>query len=96
MNNQPNRSQSRIIIRQKLINKIFDIPQVEFQTGTWVTELDKDELINVKIDKAKKISAYVFLRALGFNDREIFDKPKPIIFSKRATKQKTFLTMMYF
>ena len=52
--------------------------------GTWVKfELDKDELINVKIDKAKKISAYVFLRALGFNDREIFDKlENPLYFQK--------------
>jgi len=58
--------------------------------GTWVKfELDKDELINVKIDKAKKISAYVFLRALGFNDREIFDKlENPLYFQKTYNEAK--------
>ena len=40
--------------------------------GTWVKfEIDKDDVINVKIDKAKKISAYVFLKAVGLTDHEI-------------------------
>ena len=43
--------------------------------GTWVKfEMDKDDYIHVKIDKAKKISGYVFLRALGLSDTEIYSK----------------------
>ena len=42
--------------------------------GTWVKfEMDKDDLISVKIDKAKKLSAYVFLKAIGLFDDEIFN-----------------------
>ena len=55
--------------------------------GTWVKfEVDKDDLINVKIDKAKKLSAYVFLKAIGLTDQEIFSQlDNPEYF------QKTFL-----
>jgi DNA-directed RNA polymerase subunit beta len=43
--------------------------------GTWVKfEVDKDDLIYVKVDKAKKISAYIFLRAIGLTDQEIFNQ----------------------
>ena len=43
--------------------------------GTWVKfEIDKDDLIYVKVDKAKKISAYIFLRAIGLTDSEIFNR----------------------
>jgi DNA-directed RNA polymerase subunit beta len=43
--------------------------------GTWVKfEIDKDDLISVKVDKAKKISAYIFLRAVGLTDTEIFNQ----------------------
>jgi DNA-directed RNA polymerase subunit beta len=47
--------------------------------GTWVKfEIDKDDLVNVKIDKAKKISAYVFLKTFGFKDQDFlnFDHPE--------------------
>ena len=48
--------------------------------GTWVKfEIDKDELIYVKVDKAKKLSGYVFFKALGLTDAEIFaglDQPE--------------------
>jgi DNA-directed RNA polymerase subunit beta len=41
--------------------------------GTWVKfEIDKDDLIYVKIDKAKKFSIYLFLKALGLENQEIF------------------------
>ena len=41
--------------------------------GTWVKfEVDKDDLIHVKIDKAKKISAYIFLKTVGLKDADIF------------------------
>ena len=36
-------------------------------------EIDKEDLIYVKVDKAKKISAYIFLRAIGLTDLEIFN-----------------------
>ena len=40
--------------------------------GTWVKfEIDKDDLIYVKVDKAKKLSGYVFFKALGLTDPEI-------------------------
>ena len=48
--------------------------------GTWVKfEIDKDDLIHVKIDKAKKISAYIFLKIVGLEDHDILshlDQPK--------------------
>ncbi len=55
--------------------------------GTWVKfEMDKDDFINIKIDKAKKISAYIFLKALGLSNNEIFSQlDHPEYF------QKTFL-----
>jgi len=52
--------------------------------GTWVKfEIDKDELIHVKVDKAKKLSGYVFLKALGLTDQEILDNlAQPEYFNK--------------
>jgi len=47
--------------------------------GIWVKfEIDKDDLINVKIEKAKKISAYIFLKTFGFKDEDFsnFDHPE--------------------
>jgi DNA-directed RNA polymerase subunit beta len=41
--------------------------------GTWVKfEMNKDDLIHVKIDKAKKLSAYLFLKAVGLSNNDIF------------------------
>jgi DNA-directed RNA polymerase subunit beta len=59
--------------------------------GTWVKfEFGKDDVINVKIDKAKKISAYVFLRALGFKNRDIFDNLEhPLYFQKTYNEAKS-------
>ena len=43
--------------------------------GTWVKfEMDKDDFIHVKIDKAKKISAYIFLKALGLSNFDILNQ----------------------
>ena len=36
--------------------------------------MNKDDFIHVKIDKAKKLSAYIFLKALGLTDSEILDQ----------------------
>jgi len=42
--------------------------------GTWVKfEIDKDDFVTIKIDKAKKVSAYVFFKTLGLTDTEIFN-----------------------
>jgi DNA-directed RNA polymerase subunit beta len=42
--------------------------------GTWIKfDIDKDDFVTVKIDKAKKFSAYLFLRALGLEDQEIYE-----------------------
>jgi len=54
--------------------------------GTWVKfEMDKDDLIHVKVDKAKKISAYIFLKAMGLTDTDIFNQ-----FDHPEYFQKTF------
>jgi DNA-directed RNA polymerase subunit beta len=57
--------------------------------GTWVKfEIDKDDVINVKIDKAKKISAYIFMKAVGLTDREIFSNlDHPQYFHKTFEEQ---------
>jgi DNA-directed RNA polymerase subunit beta len=42
--------------------------------GTWIKfEVDKKNMINIKIDKTKKISAYILLKTIGLQDDEIFD-----------------------
>lgn len=52
--------------------------------GTWVKfEIDKDDLIYVKVDKAKKLSGYVFLKALGLTDQEMLENlSQPIYFKE--------------
>jgi DNA-directed RNA polymerase subunit beta len=40
--------------------------------GAWVKfEIDKDDKVNVKMGKTTTVSAYVFLRTVGFKDKEI-------------------------
>ena len=60
--------------------------------GTWVKfEMDKDELISVKIDKAKKLSAYVFFKAIGLFDNEIFNTlDNPEYFEKTFKEYENF------
>ena len=42
--------------------------------GSWIKfEIDKDEIVNIRIDKAKKFSVYIFLKALGLDDYEIIN-----------------------
>ena len=36
--------------------------------------MNRDDFIHVKIDKAKKLSVYIFLKALGLTDTEILDQ----------------------
>jgi DNA-directed RNA polymerase subunit beta len=58
--------------------------------GTWVKfEIDKDDLINVKIDKAKKISAYIFLKIVGLNDHDILNSlDQPEFFQKTLEEHR--------
>jgi len=54
-------------------NKIYGANLIS-NRGTWIKfDIDKDDLVNIKIDKAKKFSAYLFLRALGLQDQEIYE-----------------------
>ena len=47
------------------------IKKTEIKHNQIFIEIDKEDLIFIKIDKAKKISAYVFLKALGLKDADI-------------------------
>jgi len=94
----------RIIINQIVrspgvyYNTYFDKQNNRYYTaslisnrGTWIKfEMDKDNFIHVKIDKAKKISAYVFLKCMGLNDHEIFKKLDfPEYFQNTFTEYQT-------
>jgi DNA-directed RNA polymerase subunit beta len=62
--------------------------------GTWVKfEIDKDDLIYVKVDKAKKISAYIFLRAIGLSDTEIFNQLENPEYFTRTFKEYENLSL---
>jgi DNA-directed RNA polymerase subunit beta len=42
--------------------------------GTWLKfEIDNDDLIQIKIDKANKFSGFTFLKAIGLSDSKILD-----------------------
>jgi DNA-directed RNA polymerase subunit beta len=69
--------------------------------GNWVKfEIDKDDLIYIKVDKAKKLSAYVFLLAVGLTNSEIFDQldnseyfQKSLIGYESSTLDEAFLEL---
>ena len=81
----------RIIINQIVrspgiyYNRIFDkkggflyTASLISNRGTWIKfEMDTNDEINVKINKVKKISSYVFLKTFGFKDHDFlkFDHP---------------------
>jgi DNA-directed RNA polymerase subunit beta len=52
--------------------------------GTWVKfEIDKDGVVYIKVDKAKKLSADIFLKALSLTDAEILNNlDQPSFFIK--------------
>lgn len=66
--------------------------------GTWIKfEIDKDDLINVKIDKAKKLSAYIFLKTVGLKDDEILNRlDQPEYFQKTLKNIVIYLLRMPF
>ncbi len=60
--------------------------------GAWLKfETDKNDLVWVRIDKTRKISAQVLLKALGLTDAEIFDALRhPEYFQKTIDKEGQF------
>ncbi|MBW4443994.1 MAG: DNA-directed RNA polymerase subunit beta [Plectolyngbya sp. WJT66-NPBG17] len=57
--------------------------------GAWLKfETDKNDLVWVRIDKTRKLSAQVLLKALGLTDNEIFDSLRhPEYFQKTIEKE---------
>jgi DNA-directed RNA polymerase subunit beta len=57
--------------------------------GAWLKfETDKNDLVWVRIDKTRKLSAQVLLKALGLSDNEIFDSLRhPEYFQKTIEKE---------
>ncbi|MBD2104863.1 DNA-directed RNA polymerase subunit beta [Leptolyngbya sp. FACHB-261] len=60
--------------------------------GAWLKfETDKNDLVWVRIDKTRKLSAQVLLKALGLSDVEIFDALRhPEYFQKTIDKEGQF------
>lgn len=60
--------------------------------GAWLKfETDKNDLVWVRIDKTRKLSAQVLLKALGLSDAEIFDSLRhPDYFQKTIDKEGQF------
>ena len=62
--------------------------------GSWIKfEMDKDDFIYVKIDKAKKISAFIFLKALGLTDNYIFDNLDHPSYFKKTFKESESISL---
>jgi DNA-directed RNA polymerase subunit beta len=60
--------------------------------GAWLKfETDKNDLVWVRIDKTRKLSAQILLKALGLSDNEIFDALRnPEYFQKTIEKEGQF------
>jgi DNA-directed RNA polymerase subunit beta len=60
--------------------------------GAWLKfETDRNDLVWVRIDKTRKLSAQVLLKALGLSDSEIFDALRhPEYFQKTIDKEGQF------
>lgn len=60
--------------------------------GAWLKfETDRNDLVWVRIDKTRKLSAQVLLKALGLSDNEIFDAMRhPEYFQKTIEKEGQF------
>lgn len=60
--------------------------------GAWLKfETDKNDLVWVRIDKTRKLSAQILLKALGLSDNEIFDSLRnPEYFQKTIDKEGQF------
>jgi DNA-directed RNA polymerase subunit beta len=60
--------------------------------GAWLKfETDRNDLVWIRIDKTRKLSAQVLLKALGLSDNEIFDALRhPEYFQKTIEKEGQF------
>ncbi len=60
--------------------------------GAWLKiETDKNDLVWVRIDKTRKLSAHILLKALGLSDSEIFDSLRhPEYFQKTLDREGQF------
>jgi DNA-directed RNA polymerase subunit beta len=60
--------------------------------GAWLKfETDRNDLVWVRIDKTRKLSAQVLLKALGLSDAEIFDRLRhPEYYQKTIDKEGQF------
>ncbi|HIK38640.1 MAG: DNA-directed RNA polymerase subunit beta [Geminocystis sp.] len=62
--------------------------------GAWLKfETDKNGIVWVRIDKTRKISAQVLLKAIGLTDKEIFDRLRhPDFYHRTIEKEGNFTT----
>jgi DNA-directed RNA polymerase subunit beta len=60
--------------------------------GAWLKfETDKNDIVWVRIDKTRKLSAHILLKALGLTDNEIFDTLRhPEYYQKTIEKEGQF------
>nr|YP_007476288.1 RNA polymerase subunit beta [Diacronema lutheri]YP_009863809.1 RNA polymerase beta-subunit [Pavlova sp. NIVA-4/92]AGE93786.1 RNA polymerase subunit beta [Diacronema lutheri]QKE31140.1 RNA polymerase beta-subunit [Pavlova sp. NIVA-4/92] len=62
--------------KDKLERQTYNLTFIPYR-GSWLRiELDKNNLIWVRIDKTKRISAFLFLKALGLTNDKILDNLK--------------------
>lgn len=62
--------------KDKLERQTYNLTFIPYR-GSWLRiELDKNNLIWVRIDKTKRISAYLFLKALGLTNKKILENLK--------------------
>ena len=62
--------------------------------GSWIKfEMDKDDFIYVKIDKAKKISAFVFLKALGLTNNDILNHLDHPEYFRKTSKESESISL---
>jgi DNA-directed RNA polymerase subunit beta len=59
--------------KDKLERQTYNLTFIPYR-GSWLRiELDKNNLVWVRIDKTKRISAYLFLKALGLTNKRILE-----------------------
>ena len=62
--------------KDKLERQTYNLTFIPYR-GSWLRiELDKNNLVWVRIDKTKRISAYLFLKALGLTNKKILENLK--------------------
>jgi len=62
--------------------------------GTWVNfEVDKDDKIYIKVDKAKKLSAFIFLKALGLSTEDLRKRLENFEFFQKTIAEDQSITL---